>query len=156
MNRNDLEIFHKTNINPSVREFLWDNQEIPESLSAEVIKEVEERFNQDNWGLWKVINSSNSNYIGYVGLWCFFDEDQPQLLYALLPEHTGNGYATEASKAVVRYAFKQLGFNYLIAAMDKPNTGSVNVCKRLGMDFGEEKEVEGKPTLFFRLENKAV
>nr|WP_255518006.1 GNAT family N-acetyltransferase [Fulvivirga sp. M361] len=119
------------------------------------MKEVEERFNQDNWELWKIINSSNRNYMGYVGLWCFFDEDQPQLLYALLPEHTGNGYATEASQEVVQYAFKYLNFDYLIATMAKPNTGSVNVCKRLGMDFEEEKEVEGKPTLFFRLENKA-
>ena len=35
--------------------------------------------------------------IGMVGLWEFFDEPQPQLLYALLPEHTGKGIADEAS-----------------------------------------------------------
>ena len=150
MNGNDLEIFHKTNIDPVVRKFLWDDQEIPDSLSAEIIKEVEKRFREEQWGLWKIINSSNEDYMGYIGYWYFFDEKQPQLLYVLLPEYTGNGYATEASKELIKYAFEVLKFDYVLAAVDKPNEESVKVCKKLNMELVEEKEIEGKPTLFYR------
>lgn len=156
MNEGDLEVFHKTNINPFVREFLWDDQQIPKSLSEEILIEVKKRFNNEKWGLWKIVDSNSGHYMGYIGFWFFFDEQIPQLLYALLPEYTGNGYATEAGAKIIKYAFEYLNFDYLIATMDKPNKGSVNVCKRLNMSFVEEKEIENKPILFYRLNNRII
>ncbi|WP_394336181.1 hypothetical protein [Adhaeribacter arboris] len=38
--------------------------------------------------------------MGFAGLWFFFEEDQPHLLYGLLPEYTKSGLATEAARAV--------------------------------------------------------
>lgn len=149
---NDLDSFHKTNTNSFVRKYLWDDNEIPESVSSDILKEVEVRFENDNWGLWKILNAENEAYMGYVGFWFFFEEKLPQLLYALLPEYAGKGYATEAAKEMIRYAFEELNFEYLIASMDKPNVDSVKVCERLNMQLIEEKEVEGKPTLFYRLD----
>ena len=151
---NDLDSFHKTNINPFVRKFLWDNEEISESISTGIINEIEKKFEEEKWGLWKIINSKNREYLGYIGFWFFFDERLPQLLYALLPEFTGNGYATEAANKMIDYAFEKLNFEYLIAAMDEPNENSVGVCKRLKMEFMEKKEIEGKPTLFYKLKNE--
>ena len=58
--------------------------------------------------------------IGYTGLWYFFNEKQPQLIYALLKQFTKRGYALEASKAIIQYSFNTLGFQYLIAATDEP------------------------------------
>ncbi len=148
----DLDIFHKTNTDPFVRKFLWDDQVIPESVSIDIINEVESKFKEEKWGLWKIVK--DGDYLGYIGFWFFFDEKLPQLLYALLPEHTGNGYATEASRKIINYAFEKLNFEYLLASMDKPNKDSVNVCDRLNMGLIEEKEIEGKPTLFYKLINK--
>jgi len=51
-------------------------------------------------------------------LWYFFDEKQPQLVYALLPEAT-KGYATEANQNI-EYCFNELGYQYLLASCDKP------------------------------------
>ena len=150
----DLEVFHNTNTNPFVKRFLWDNKEIPESVSSDILNEINTKFKEENWGIWKILNAENEDYLGYVGFWFFFDEKLPQLLYALLPEHTGNGYASEASNEIISYAFKKLNFEYLVAAMDKPNQDSVKVCERLNMKLIEEREIEGKPTLFFKLENK--
>lgn len=83
---------------------------------------------------------SNGAYAGFVGLWMFFDEKQPQLLYGLLPDKTGLGYATEASRAIIHYAFNELKFNYFIASCDTPHTASRKVCERLNMTMIEEKE----------------
>ncbi len=139
MGKRDLEVFHRCNINAHVKQFLWDNREIPETLSAEILQEVEERFRKEKWGLWKITNSQNNEYMGYAGFWYFFGENQPQLLYALLPEYTGKGYATEASESLIDYAFDHLHFDHVTAAMDKPNSASENVCKRLNMYLVEEK-----------------
>ena len=143
LKKKDLTIFHNTNTDPFVRKFLWDDEVIT--------LEVSERFANENWGLWKIIDTQTNEHLGYAGFWYFFDEPQPQLLYALLPESTGKGIATEASRRLITYAFDDLGFEYITAAKDKPNIDSAKVCKRLAMTLVEEKEAEGMSTLFYRL-----
>ena len=149
MNENDLYIFHQSNTHPFIRKFLWDDEIISIKTSLEILKKVEAQFLKNGWGLWKIIETKNNNFVGYAGLWIFFDENQPQLLYTLLPEYTGKGFATEAATAIIHYAFEHLHFSYLIASIDRPNINSVKVCEKLNMDFIEEKIVEGKPTLFY-------
>lgn len=152
MDKSDIEIFHQSNTNSFIRKYLWDDQEIPLELSKEILEEVENRFSQDSWGLWKINKKDDNQFVGYVGLWIFFDENHPQLLYALLPEFTKKGYATEASRKIIEYAFQQLNFDYLIATMDKPNIKSINVCEKLNFSLVEEKEIERKAILFYRID----
>ncbi|MCG8576402.1 MAG: GNAT family N-acetyltransferase [Flavobacteriales bacterium] len=155
LTKEDVDLFHQINTHDFVKKHLWDNKIIPLSLAKDIVIESDKKFQTEKWGLWKIILKENKACIGYAGFWYFFDENQPQLLYALLPEYTGNGYATEASRELISYAFKNLKFNYLIATMDKPNVDSAKVCNRLNMELVEEKDIEGKPTLFFKLENKS-
>ncbi len=154
LSEKDRTIFHHTNVDPFVRKFLWDDEIIPESLSSQIIDEVISKFKTENWGLWKMTEKQTGEYVGYVGFWFFFDEKLPQLLFALLPEYTGKGYATEASKCVTGYAFTSLGFDYVIASMDKSNQNSSAVCKRMAMEFAGEREIDGKPILFYKMLNQ--
>ncbi len=79
MNLKDLAFFHYVNIDPFVREYLWDNEEIPIELSERILKEIEVNFTKRKWGLWKIKRNIDGRSIGYVGLWTFFNEKQPQL-----------------------------------------------------------------------------
>jgi [ribosomal protein S5]-alanine N-acetyltransferase len=81
-----------------------------------------------------------------------FHEEQPQLIYALLPKALKKGYATEAANKIIEYSFDELGYEYLVASCDQPNIESQKVAERLGMMKIEEKNVNGSPTVFFRLE----
>lgn len=92
--------------------------------------------------------------IGYTGLWYFFNEDQPQLIYALLKQFSKRGYAHEFSKAIIRYSFENLGFKYLTAATDEHHLESQKVAKGLGMKFQEKRIENDKPTLSFSIENE--
>ena len=153
LTKDDTKIFHETNINSHVKKYLWDNEEIPAAVSEGIIQEVGKKFGQEQWGLWKIMDPIGKTYMGYIGFWFFFEEALPQLVYALLPEFTGNGYATEASREIIRYAFEELQFDYIKASMDAPNQDSIRVCDRLKMQLVEEKTMEGKPTLFYKLDN---
>ncbi|MEM9984362.1 MAG: GNAT family N-acetyltransferase, partial [Bacteroidota bacterium] len=106
----------------------------------------------DNFGIWKVNLKETDELIGYTGLWYFFDEQQPQLIYALLKQFTKQGYALEFSKVIIEYSFKTLDFEYLIAATDESHLESQKVAKRLGMKFHEKRIEDDKPTLFFKIE----
>jgi [ribosomal protein S5]-alanine N-acetyltransferase len=85
-------------------------------------------------------------------LWYFFEETQPQLIYALLPKAIKKGYATEASTKIVQYSFDELGFDYLVASCDRPNIESHKLAARLGMRQVEERIVNENPILFWRLD----
>ena len=145
----DSKIFHSINTCPFVRKYLWDDEVISLELTSDILAKNDLHFSADKYGLWKIVLKENQEVAGYAGLWFFFDEGQPQLLYALKQQYTGSGFASEAAKLVIDYAFTKLGFGYLIASTDKPNVASQKVAERLGMEMIEEREVEGKITLFF-------
>ncbi len=148
----DTALFLEINRAPFVRKYLWDDEIIDESLAVEILSTNKNHFENDRFGLWKIIDSATGDVVGYAGLWYFFDEDQPQLLYAIRETYSKKGFAMEAASEVIHYAFNELGFNYLIAATDKPHIDSQKVAERLGMKLIADKEMDGKPTLFFRLD----
>jgi RimJ/RimL family protein N-acetyltransferase len=59
------------------------------------------------------------------------------LYWALAPAHRGNGYATEAARAVVDYAFSELGLARIVATTERTNASSQAVMRRLGMRVEE-------------------
>ena len=56
-----------------------------------------------------------------------------ELGYALHVAYRGCGYATEAARALVAYAFTSLDLHRIQAATSSHNTGSWRVMERLGM-----------------------
>jgi [ribosomal protein S5]-alanine N-acetyltransferase len=55
------------------------------------------------------------------------------LYWSLRPAHRGQGYATEATRALIRFAFEHLHLQRLIAATTHDNAASQAVMRRLGM-----------------------
>lgn len=152
LEQDDLTLLHETLTNPFVRKHLADDKIISGEQAEDFLQTSARHFQQQGWGLWKLIVRADQSYAGLAGLWHFFEEAQPQLLYALLPEKTGQGYATEASQAVMRYAFDQLRFSYLTASCDVPNKASIAVMQRLGMQYCKEEVVDEKPLVFYQIQ----
>ncbi|MEO0725510.1 MAG: GNAT family N-acetyltransferase [Bacteroidota bacterium] len=150
----DSELFLNLNTNPFVRQFLWDDQIIDSTTAEAIIRQNTKHFQEDQYGLWKLQIQGSDEVIGYAGLWYFFDEPQPQLIYALLEPYTHNGYATEAATRVISYAFAELNFQYVRAAMDEPHRASQQVAKRLGMALVDKRLEEGKSTVFYRIDKR--
>lgn len=151
---NDLEILERIFTDAFVRKYLFDDLILEPSRVAEFINLSRESFSEKKYGLWLIALGETSEIIGFTGLWHFFDEAQPQLLYALLPEFTGRGFASEAARKIIEYAFNELSFDYLDASCDLPNRASQKTAENLGMKIYKQEETSGLPTVFFRLENK--
>jgi len=150
----DDALFLRLNNDAFIRKYMWDDELINEATAKEIIAQNEKYFKENKYGIWKIQLKGQTIILGYVGLWFFFDEPQPQLIYALLQPNTKKGYAREASSAIMKYAFESLGFDYLIAATDEPHAESQKVAKALGMAFVEKRIENEKPTLFFRIDKE--
>ncbi len=133
-----------------VRKFLWDDQIVSDDTIQDILVQNQKQFQEENSGLWRILLDDTT--LGFVGLWYFFDEPQPQLIYGLLPTYTSKGYATEACRLILDYCNEKLHFKYLIAAMDRPHIQSHKVAIRIGMNFVEERDEDGKPTVFYRID----
>jgi RimJ/RimL family protein N-acetyltransferase len=53
--------------------------------------------------------------------------------YVINPAHGGNGYATEAARAILHLGFDELGLHRMIARIHPANTASLRLAERLGM-----------------------
>jgi len=72
--------------------------------------------------------------VGSVSLsWNDSEHRQGEVGYIFHPEHAGRGYATEASRAMLRVGFEQLGLHRIVGRLDARNDASARVLERLGM-----------------------
>lgn len=148
----DFDVFYKILTDEFVCKYLCDDEILPREVIESFITDSEANFAEGNYGLWLISEKETSKIVGFTGLRHFFDEAQPQLLYALLPQFTGNGFAVEAAEKVIDYCFLNLKFDYLDASCDAPNLASQMVAERLGMKKMKEEIINELPTIFYRLE----
>jgi RimJ/RimL family protein N-acetyltransferase len=82
-----------------------------------------------------------------------FDRDDMEVGWHFHPDTWGNGYATEAARAVVDRAFAS-GIPEIYAVTDPLNVPSQAVCRRLGMtDLGLRPDWYDKELRAFRLDH---
>ena len=111
------------------------------SLSREqsdaMMDEVEACFDQNNFGLWAVERQRDGRLLGWTGL-AVSDFDAPfcpaiDIGWTLAREAWGYGYATEAARASLDYAFGDLQLSEVVAHTTSLNEPSQAVMRRLGM-----------------------
>lgn len=59
---------------------------------------------------------------------------EPQLHYALLPDHSGRGLATEIAEALIDYARTNSELTLLYSGVDEPNVASIRVLEQVGFE----------------------
>lgn len=87
------------------------------------------------FGLDAVILSATGEIIGLSGLLQRATLDVPDIGYAFLQAHHGEGYATEAARAVLQHARQALGMTKLYALTAPDNHGSMRVLTKVGFSL---------------------
>jgi RimJ/RimL family protein N-acetyltransferase len=95
------------------------------------------RIAERGWGLWAVEVVGAAPFVGFVGL------NEPrfeahftpavEVGWRLARTHWGRGYATEAGRAAIAFAFAELGLEEIVSFTTEPNERSRRVMERLGM-----------------------
>jgi RimJ/RimL family protein N-acetyltransferase len=66
-------------------------------------------------------------------LWASERHRQGELGFIVHPAHKGRGYATEAARPLLAFAFETLGLHRVVGRADARNAGSARVLEKLGM-----------------------
>jgi ribosomal-protein-alanine N-acetyltransferase len=131
----DLPAYAAMNADPRVMQFFqktWTPQE-----SAATLGRVRAHFDRHGFGKWAVEAPGVAPLVGLVGL-AVPDYDLPfnpcvEIGWRLAAEVWGRGYATEAARAALDFAFRELRVPEVVAFTVPANARSRAVMERLGM-----------------------
>ena len=131
----DFAIFAEMNADLDVMKYF------PKPLSPKVSDAIANKCSQlikdKGWGFWAVSLKETDTFIGMVGL-NEAHADMPfaptvEIAWRLHKDYWGQGYATEAARASLNFAFDTLGFDEVVAFTAVINKHSQLIMQRIGM-----------------------
>jgi RimJ/RimL family protein N-acetyltransferase len=133
----DREPFAAMNADPEVMEHF------PAPLTREqsdtMVDKIERHFDKHGYSLWALEVRESGQFIGFTGLgWQTFDMPflpAVEIGWRLARPAWGHGYAIEAARRAVEYAFTEAGLHSLISMTAVRNLRSRAVMERLGMTY---------------------
>ena len=140
----DFATFADMNADPEVMQYF------PKLLTPKVSDIIANKCQQliaDNgWGLWavslKVDEENSGGFIGFVGL----NDTHADMSFApaveiawrLHSNYWGQGYATEAARASLNFAFTELGLDEVVSFTAVINKRSQLIMQRIGMTDAQD------------------
>jgi RimJ/RimL family protein N-acetyltransferase len=92
------------------------------------------------YGFFSVEHRATGAWVGRVGPWYPEGWPAPEVGWTLSPDHRGRGYATEAARASVEFAFTKLGWPQVIHVIMEGNEPSIAVAERIGSSLIKEQQ----------------
>ena len=159
----DREPFAALNADPEVAEFLA--APLDRARSDALIDRIIERWRSDGFALFAVERLADGRFLGFVGAMTlpWAPDPFPEIGWRISREGWGQGYATEAAREAMRFAFEDAGIEELVSYTTPGNVRSRRVMEKLGMarrdpsaayDFLHPRLPEGhpvSPTVAYRL-----
>ena len=127
---------------------LWKNAVVTSLIGGPFTDEqIEQRLNHEIASMnafhvqyWPVFLLENDQHAGCAGLRPYrVDQHIYELGFHFRPEYWGRGLAQEAGRAVIAFAFENLGAEALFAGHHPANSSSRRVLAKLGFEFTHEE-----------------
>ena len=119
--------------NPAVYQYLLDEPPVTDHAQAEEIVQFYAEPAGKPYNRWVILRKSDNQPIGTCG---YHKWDRryfrTEIGYDLHPDFWGQGYMTEALKAVIASGFEKVGLNRIDALVYVENKPSIRLLQRLG------------------------
>ena len=106
-------------------------KELSPGAAKAFITKINQKIKDEHWFYWAVCLKGQQELIGTFCLFNFSVENTcAELGYELNPDYQGRGFASEAIKEVISFAFKTIGFKSLEAVVHQYNLKSVKLLQK--------------------------
>lgn len=145
----DFEAHAAVCADPVVMRFLGEGKSLDRMGAWRHLAMLVGHWHLRGYGHWVVEEKSSGRYAGRVGF--YNPEGWPgfELGWTLGREFWGKGYATEAARRALRYAFEEMNRDHVISLIDPANEASIKVAGRIGEKAKGETEVFGKRVIVY-------
>lgn len=87
------------------------------------------------FSMFSIVEAASGRWIGRAGPWRPEGWPGNEIGWSLSRDAWGKGYATEAARAAMGFAFGRLKWTECVHSIDPQNSASIAVAARLGSDF---------------------
>lgn len=157
----DADAMFELDSDPEVHRYLGNKPVKSKSDIIEVIDFIRGQYDAFGIGRQAVVLKQSNKFIGWAGLKyineptnalsCHYD-----LGYRLTRRYWGKGYATEASVALMDYAFNKLKIQCVYALIEADNLKSRRVLEKTGFREDTSMTIDGVPHVRFKIINQNI
>jgi RimJ/RimL family protein N-acetyltransferase len=105
------------------------------------------------YGLWAVETRKGGTLVGRCGLQFLPETEEVEVDFILGKPFWGQGFATEAGRASIRYGFEELRAERIVGIVHVENRASQRVLEKLGMEVVEQKQFFGMECYRYMVEH---
>ncbi len=160
----DLDVLATLYADPEVRRFFPEGVLDRDETREELEWMIDVDYARYGYGLWATVERSSGEMIGRCGLLPFKvvasnadgnlalddpdadpgpdDRYEVEVAYLLARRRWGEGFATEAARAIVDHAFARLDVDRVICLIDPGNDASVAVARRCDLAVVGDVEID--------------
>ncbi|MBF4493571.1 GNAT family N-acetyltransferase [Flavobacterium sp. MR2016-29] len=154
----DADGMFELDSNPNVHLFVGNKpiKHIEESILQ--IENIQKQYKKFGIGRWAVILKETNEFLGWSGIKFSTDkinnhQNFYEIGYRFIEKHWGKGYATEAGKAFVDYAFNEMKVDAIYAYADAGNENSRRILEKLGLHFVNSFEYDEELEVWYEMKN---
>ena len=137
-------------LDPEVHRYIFTHgPPAPETHRAELLRRI--TTPPARGSLWVVEWRRQPGFLGWCGVFPLEDSGLIELGYRYVRAAWGQGIATEAGRAVLDYAFRELQLDPIVAVADPDNHASRRVLEKLGLRSQGRARHYGQDLAFYRL-----
>jgi RimJ/RimL family protein N-acetyltransferase len=128
----------------------------PEPPSQERVHTFVQRqlahWEEHGYGWWAVQPHQQQELVGWCGLQFLPETEETEVGYLLGRASWGQGWATEAARASLRYGFEELGVTSIVGIVHPENMPSRRVLEKLGMSLVNRAQYFGMDVCRYMIE----
>lgn len=117
--------------------------------TAHLLSRRLDHWQKHGFGVWALVHQQNQQLMGHCGLHYLGNTSEVELTYAINPFYWGQGFATEAAKAVLQWGFDTLRLKQIVAVTAPDNVASRRVMQKLGMKYEKNIQYGGAEVVYY-------
>lgn len=144
--------------NPNVHKYVGKKPISHIDESRAYIEFVHQQYKDFGIGRWAVVLKETNTFIGWSGIKFITQsinnhQNFYEIGYRFIEEYWGKGYATEAGKAFMEYAFNEMKVEAIYAYADAGNIGSRSILEKLGLRYVNSFMLNDEEEVWYELKN---
>lgn len=151
----DLVVHAEMSADPEVRRYIGNGETVDPAQSWREVALYIGHWALRGYGQWALERKADGESLGQAGLWNPPGWPGLEVGWRLARHTWGQGYATEAGRAAIDWAWATLDAEQLISVIQPDNIRSIHVAERLGMRPLRETTLKGQHVVIFGLDRPA-
>lgn len=151
----DLDAFAAMCADAEVMRHVGEGRPLSRDEAQTAMEALEGHWQLHGFGLWAVTERETGTLVGRLGLWHPPGWCDVELAWLLDRSRWGQGYASEAARAALTYAFSSHGLDRVISIVPAGHTASERLAARLGMSPGDSTRWRGRTVRPWTLSREA-